>query len=75
MKEGWFWWATDEPYYGNDWGHPRSCRLPRAVWKRLKNSFEWEPLVFKHYETARSAYEALLAVYPRVSPADRERSS
>ena len=35
----------------------------------LTQSFDYEPSVFKHYETVRDAYEALFAVWPRVPPA------
>lgn len=75
MKDGWFWWAIDDPHYGRDWGHPRTCRLPPALWNRLRNPFDFEPLVFKHYPTAEEAYEALLAAWPLAWPALRERVS
>src|SRR5262249_31745497 len=63
--DGWLWWAVDDPYYGRDWGHPRSCMLPRELWSRLHHSFPYDPAVFKEYETAQGAYEALIDAWSR----------
>jgi len=76
--DGWLWWATDDPDFGRDWGHPPSCRLPSAVWKRLRHTFGYPPAVFKEYPTSREAYEALIDAWARVRPdaleaAGRER--
>ena len=63
--EGWFWWATeaaddDEADYGQDWGHPKEGRLPLPLWRAMPHTFEYEPAVFKEYETLREAYQALI---------------
>ena len=71
--DGWFWWAVDEPYHGRDWGHDASCRLPQALWAKLRHTFNYNPAVFKEYPTRRAAYEALIDAWPRVGVvADRE---
>jgi hypothetical protein len=62
--DGWFWWSVDEPYHGREWGHPPSCRLPRAVWGKLRHTFSYDPAVFKEYPTVRAAYEALIDAWP-----------
>lgn len=74
--DGWFWWALDHERYGMDWGHSRECRLPERLWKLLRHTFDYQPSVFKEYDTARSAYEALLDAWKRgqpVTPAARRR--
>lgn len=73
FRDGWFWWGRELQDYARDWGHPATCHLPRKLWARLKHSFAHEPSVYKDYPTARAAYEALLAVWPLVGPADREK--
>lgn len=75
LKEGSLWWALDDPHYGNTWGHPRSCRLASGIWKKLSHTFEYEPAVIKQYASVREAYEALLAIWSRVPPAQRESRS
>jgi uncharacterized protein (TIGR02996 family) len=66
--DGWYWWALDDPYAGQTWGHPLHCRLPHRLWNRLKHSFKYEPAVFKEYASQRQAYEALLEAWPSVGP-------
>lgn len=73
LKEGWYWWAVDDPHYGRDWGHPDSCKLPRFAWTRLANPFDYTPSVFKHYEGIEAAFKALFAVWPRVERAVWEK--
>jgi uncharacterized protein (TIGR02996 family) len=60
----WFWWAVSDKDYGRDWGHAPECRLPFALWKRLKHTFKYDPAVFKEYPSRRAAYEALFAAWP-----------
>jgi uncharacterized protein (TIGR02996 family) len=66
--DGWFWWTTDDPHYGTDWGHPQECRLPQKLWISLRHSIPYSPLVVKEYQTVREAYEALVAAWPRAQP-------
>jgi hypothetical protein len=63
--DGWLWWAVDDPRYGRDWGHPRSCMLEPDIWGRLEHSFKYDPAVFKEYKTAREAFEALFDAWAR----------
>jgi len=70
-KEGWYWWTTDEE--DEPWGYPAGCVLPHKLWKRLAHTFDYKPVVFKEYETARRAVEALLRVYG--DPPPRKRKS
>ncbi len=63
--DGWYWWANDDGRFGADWGHTQECRLPRRLWALLRHSQDYQPLVFKEYETLRQAYEALIAAWPR----------
>jgi hypothetical protein len=72
--DGWFWWALDDPYYGRDWGHDASCRLPRVVWWKLNHGFDYSPAVFKEYPSRRAAYEALIAVWPLIAHGDHALS-
>ncbi len=65
-REGWYWWAIDDPIYGRDWGHPQHCRLPREVWQPLQHTLPDPPAVFKDYPTQQAAYEALFEAWPRV---------
>jgi uncharacterized protein (TIGR02996 family) len=62
--DGWFWWSVDEPSQTSDWGHDPACRLPRALWQKLRHTFNYDPAVFKEYRTRRAAYEALLEAWP-----------
>jgi hypothetical protein len=57
---GWYWWATDRPGDHGDWGHPADCRLPHELWRRLRHSLPYEPVVFKEYATLQLAFEALI---------------
>ncbi len=66
--DGWFWWALDDPYEGQAWGHPLHCRLPLRVWNRLRHGFKYEPRVFKEYPSQRAAYEALLEAWSLADP-------
>ena len=65
---GWFWWAADDAAHARDWGHSPRCRLPRAVWEKLRHGLNYEPSVFKEYPRASDAYEALIDAWPRVGP-------
>jgi hypothetical protein len=65
---GWFWWAVDDAAHARDWGHPRSCQLPRALWDKLRHNIGYTPSVFKEYPSVRQAYEALIDVWPLVGP-------
>jgi hypothetical protein len=64
--EGWYWWAIDDPYSGESWGHPRHCQLPPEVWRQLQHTIPYVPAVMKEYPTQRAAYEALFEAWPRV---------
>ena len=77
FNDGWYWWAVDDPVtgYGRDWGHPRSCWLPRQLWDRLKHLSDHGVLVVKQFPSIRQAYEALFDVWPRFAPSERERWS
>jgi hypothetical protein len=61
----WLWWAKEDPDYGDQWGHPASCRLPAKAWKLLAHTFDYSPAVFKEYPTMQGAWEALFAVWPK----------
>jgi hypothetical protein len=74
-RDGWFWWAKDDQAVGWEWGHEPTCRLPGVVWRKLKHSFQHEPLVFKDYPSRQAAYEALIAAWPLVVPAEAELSA
>ena len=65
---GWFWWAVDDAAHARDWGHPRSCQLPRTLWGKLRHNIRYTPSVFKEYATVREAYEALIDVWPLIGP-------
>jgi hypothetical protein len=71
--DGWYWWAQDDISYGNDWGHGNWCRLPRLLWKNLPHTFNYNPAVFKEYETRRAAYEALFRAWPKYKNRRRKR--
>jgi hypothetical protein len=64
--DGWYWWANDGPE-GRDWDHPASCRLPPAIWQRLRHTLNYSPSVCKEYPSLRTAYEALFHVWPIVA--------
>jgi hypothetical protein len=85
---GWYWWATDLPAPGQGgWGHPSSCRLPHELWRRLRHSLPYEPVVFKEYATLQLAFEALIGAWaewaapreappvPEAAPGDQRFSS
>jgi uncharacterized protein (TIGR02996 family) len=65
-KDGWYWWTTASERKG--WGYPKDCRLPRALWGRMKHTFDYDPRVFKEYPTVRGAIEAVIAAWKRRPP-------
>src|SRR4051794_35713239 len=65
--DGWYWWGV-EGDYGRDWGHPPGCRLPRELWKGLKNHFDHDVSVFKHFPSLEAAYEALFDAWLKSPP-------
>jgi hypothetical protein len=60
---------ADEPalegFFKDGWGYPASCRLPHALWRELRHTFNYDPTTFKEYPSARAAYEALVALSGR----------
>ena len=73
-KNGWWWWTTASTRKG--WGYPKTCRLPRTLWEKMKHTFNYSPLVFKEYPTVRAAIEAVIAVWTRrpATPPKRKRA-
>lgn len=71
FQEGWFWWALDDPSYGQDWGHPRTCRLPVEIWKPMRHTFAHVPALVKEYPSTQDAYLALIEAWPLARPAIR----
>lgn len=69
-KNGWYWWTTAQE--GDGWGYSPCCVLPHRIWRRLKHTFPYDPLVFKEYPTVRQAIETLIAAWPK--PRRRTRS-
>jgi hypothetical protein len=77
FTDGWVWWAVDSSittaarfYATPDLGHPNSCRLPRRIWERLRHTFDADPRFVKEYPNQRTAYEALIDIWPIVAPLD-----
>jgi uncharacterized protein (TIGR02996 family) len=71
LHDGWYWWATDDPPAGPDWGHSQECRLPSALWEQLRHTFDYRPNNCKEYASVRSAYEALLEAWPLAPQLER----
>ena len=72
-KDGWWWWTTAATRKG--WGYPKSCRLPRTMWGRMKHSFPYDPVVFKEYPTVREAIESVIAAWTRRPPTPPRKKS
>jgi hypothetical protein len=67
-------WAKADPGYGDNWGHPPSCRLPPRVWLLLRHTFDYSPAVFKEYKTIKDAWEELFAVWGKAQTLLPERA-